>query len=132
MQDSNPDKFDYRRPGDYVLVVLGMIYTLCLPIIWTIRLLQWIGSVLDNMDVDSATYRPRRAYRSSVARSKPYRFRAPKRTPIRPYKSKPAKPIISTTSRWVKSLGRYQSRHYNRLTGRTTVSPRVRDLEPKK
>lgn len=131
MQD--PDRFDWRRPQHYVTVLLGLVYYLIVvPIMWLWRLTQWIGSVLDNLDVDSSPYRPRRAYRSRVIRSKPYRFRAPKRKAIKPYKSKPAKPIISTTSRWVKSLGRYQSRHYNRLTGRTTVSPRVSDLVPKK
>ena len=128
MQD--PDRFDYRRPQDYVYVLVGMIYFVMLPFIWLWRLIQWIGSVLDTMD--SSPNRPRRAYRSRVVKSKPYRFKAPKRTPLKPYKSKPSKPIESISRRWVKSLGRYQTRYYNRLTGRTRVEPRVSDLVPKK
>ena len=133
MQD--PDRFDYRRPQDYVYVLVGMIYTVCLPIIWLMRLTQWIGSVLDT--VDSSPNRPRRASRSRVIRSKPskskpYRFKTPRRTPTKPYKAKPIKPIESISRRWVKSLGRYQTRYYNRLTGRTRVEPRVSDLVPKK
>ena len=128
MRDS--DRFDWRRAQDYGWLLLGLMYYLFLPIIWLMRLTQWIGSVLDT--VDSSPNRPRRAYRSRVFKSKPYQFKAPRRKAIKPYKSKPAKPIESISRRWVKSLGRYQTRYYNRLTGRTRVEPRVSDLVPKK
>ena len=128
MKHSDPDRFDWRRPADYGWVLLGLMYYLFLPIIWIVQLM---GSV-DTSTSSRRTRSPRRLIRNTVSTT-PRRFRMPRtRAQPTPRRTPPEKPIISTTSRWVKSLGRYQSRHYNRNTRRTTVSPRVSDLTPKR
>ena len=122
----DPDRFDWRRPKDYVWLVLGMVYFIMLPFIWIVQL-------MGNVDTTHRTSR-RRAHRPPgiSKRLKPTRIKQPKPRVIPPPRIPKIRPTISVSKRWVKSLGRYQTTHYNRATKRRTTYPKVSEMIPKK
>ena len=120
MQDS--DRFNWRRPQDYVWLMLGMVYFIMLPFVW-------IAQLMGHVDTTARTSRRRTAHRNTRKTS---RFKMPKPRVIKTPKFKTVKPTISVSRRWVKSLGRYQTTYYNRETRRRTTYPKVSEMVPKK
>ena len=125
MRDS--DRFDWRRPQDYVWLMLGMVYFIMLPFIW---IAQLMGSV-DTSTSSRRTRSPRRLIQNTV-RTTPRRFRMPRARVIKTPRIKKIKPTWSVSRRWVKSLGRYQTTYYNRETRRRYTTPKVSEMVPKK
>ena len=113
------DRFNPRRWQDYGWVLLGVCYYLMMPLIW-------LAGVLG-----SGTPHHRGHRRTVRVKSAPS-FRMPKPRRIQPPRARRVRPLITTSKRWVKSLGRYQTTYYNRETRRRYTTPKVSEMIPKK
>lgn len=109
------DRFNPRRWQDYGWVLLGVCYYLMVPLIWLAGVL---GSGAPH----------HRGHRRTVRVKSAPSFRMPKPRRIQPPRARRVRPLITTSKRWIKSVGRYQTRYHNTATGRSTYSFRVKDL----
>ena len=115
------DRFNPRSFTDWCLVAMGVIHMMLIPVGWIIGWLQ-------QQDYTPITSRRTAGIRTHRIR----RPRTPRKRTITTPRMKTPKPTITTSRRWVKSLGRYQVTHYNRETGQRHTTPKVSEMIPKK
>lgn len=109
------DRFNPRSWQHHVWTCLGLMHYLIQPLIW-------LAGVWGH-----ATPRRRGRRTTMVSRTAGSR-RMPKARAIQPPRTRRIRPQITTSKRWINSVGRYQTRHHNTRTGLSTYSFRVRDL----